>query len=191
VDWPASIDEARPDFDDPNLPPRLKRIAPDLDSARVPLAADGSELALSSFVWLVHEGLRLPPATGLPVYTQLNERCWPFRYADIRRSVDLHNHLLEQYAARHGLPFLHVAEFFPPDPGLFFDAVHLNVDGTRVQAWIVFRQLLPLVRARLESGAWPRPDRVPMAKHPSIGQQEPYTVSCDAKPTTCPSNRIL
>ena len=182
VDWPSGVDESHPDIDDPRLPERLKIIAKDLESARVPLAADGTELALSSFVWLVHDGLRLPPATSLPVYTKLNDGCWPYRYADIRRSVDLHNHVLEQYAARQGLPFLHVAELFPPDPRFFFDAVHLNLDGTRAHAWIVFRELLPIVRARLESGAWPRPDRMPMAKHPSIGPAQPYTLSCVGQP---------
>lgn len=182
LDWPPGLDEAHPAIGDPRLPPRLKTILADLESARVPLEAEGTELAIASFVWLVFEGLRLPPETYAPIYTHLNDNCWPYRYADMRRSVDLHNRVLEQYAARHDLPYLRVAEVFPRDPSLFFDAVHVNADGTRMQAWIVFRALIPIVRARLESGAWPRPDRVPLSKHPSIGPGRPYTLSCGDQP---------
>jgi hypothetical protein len=86
--------------------------------------------------------------------------------------------LLEQYALKHGMPFVDVASSFPNDPDLFSDAFHLNSDGTRAHAWIVFRALVPLVRARIASGAWPRPDRIPLVDHPNIGAARPYVVTC-------------
>jgi hypothetical protein len=148
----------------------------------VPLETAGGELAMSSFVWLVRPGLRLDPERHGLIYNELNERCWPYRYADIRRWVDLHNHVMERYAAEHRLPFLDVAADFPEDPDLFFDAVHLNADGTRLHAWLVFRALVPIVRSRIASGAWPRPDRVPQVDHPAIAPGRPYTLSCPRKP---------
>jgi hypothetical protein len=181
--WPTGIDEARPDITSKRLPDRLQRILIDLDSARTALDAAGSELALSSFAWLVYDGLRLDPIRHPIIYRHLNEGCWPYRYADLRRALDLHNHVLEQYAHVHGLGFIDVAADFPMDPALFFDAIHLNADGTRAHAWIAFQGLLPIVRARLESGAWPRPDRVPLQEHPAIGPGRPYPVSCDSRAT--------
>lgn len=132
---------------------------------------------VTSFEFLVFDGLRLDPLRDAAIHRHLNALCWPFRYADLRRDIDLHNHVLEQYAAARNLPFIDVAGAFPPDPRLFFDAIHLNADGTRVHAWIVFRAVLPLVRARVESGRWPRPDRVPERADP-LGSARPFTVSC-------------
>ena len=98
------------------------------------------------------DGLQLDTRRHAPIYRHLNEGCWPYRYADLRRAVDLHNHILQRYAVAHGLPFVDVAAEFPPDQDLFFDAVHLNDDGTRLHAWIVFRALLPLVRVENRIG---------------------------------------
>ena len=176
--WPSGIDEAHPDIRRNDLPRPEAQILRDLESARTSLEAEGAELALSSFIWLVFEGLRLDPVRDVVIYNHLNGGCWPYRYADLRRAVDLHNHILEQYAAAHRLPFIDAAAAFPPDPELFYDAVHLNTDGTRLQAWIVFRALVPIVRSHLESGVWPRPDRVPQTEHPVIGPGQPFTVSC-------------
>jgi hypothetical protein len=53
------------------------------------------------------------------------------------------------------------------------------IDGTRGHAWIVFQQLLPIVRARLESGVWPRPDRVAQSEHPAITGGAPLH-ACEA-----------
>ena len=73
-----------------------------------------------------------------------------------------------------------MAGAFPLDPGLFIDKVHLNTDGTRLHAWILFRALIPLVRARLASDDWPRPDRVALSTHPAIGAAQPYPLTCPA-----------
>ena len=176
--FPNGLDEAAPDIARLDLPAPERAILADLESARTTLERSGSELALSSFAWLVFDGLRLDTRRHAAIYRHLNEGCWPYRYADLRRAVDLHNHILQRYALAHGLPFVDVAAEFPPDQDLFFDAVHLNDDGTRLHAWIVFRALLPLVRSKIEAGVWPRPDQVPQTDHPSITAGEPYTVSC-------------
>jgi hypothetical protein len=177
LSWPKGLDETQPDLASPRLPPHLQNLLGGLDTMRTDIEATGGELAVSSFEFLVFDGLRLDPLRDGVIYRHLNAQCWPLRYADLRRDIDLHNHVLEQYAAARDLPFIDVAGVFPPDPTLFFDAIHFNADGTRAHAWIVFRALLPLVRARIESGAWPQRDRVPQPADP-IGSARPLTVSC-------------
>jgi hypothetical protein len=178
IEWPTGLDEAEPDLTSPTLPTHLTEMIGALDTSRRVLAANGGELAVSTYVLLAHEGLRLDPRRDAMVYHSLNELCWPLRYADMRRDMDLNNRVLERYAAAAGVPFIDVAGAFPPDPSLFFDAVHFNDNGTRVHAWIVFRALLPIVRERLQSGAWPRPDRVAQSQQTPITPSVPFMVSC-------------
>jgi hypothetical protein len=45
----------------------------------------------------------------------------------------------------------------PFDPNLFFDAVHKTYAGERMQTWVTFMHLVPLIEQRLASGAWPKP----------------------------------
>lgn len=176
--FPPGLDEARPDIIQTNLPKQERNILNSLDWARAALPKSGSELALSSFVYLVFDGLRLDPLRHVVIYNHLNKRCWPYRYSDLRRGVDLHNQVLEQYALQHQMPFIDVAAAFPNDPDLFFDAIHLNDAGTRVHAWIVFRALVPLMGERIDTGAWPSPDREPLLEHPNIKPAQPLTLSC-------------
>jgi hypothetical protein len=98
----------------------------------------------------------------------LNRGWWPFRYADMRRMADFQNRVFARYAAAHDLPFVDVAARVPADPDLFIDAVHFNREGIRVQAWSVLNGILPRVREHLAEGVWPRPDRMPMRRHPGI-----------------------
>jgi hypothetical protein len=178
IDWPVGIDEANPDLRSPALPAHLKEKLRALDSGREALAAVGGELALASFVYIAYEGLRLDPQRHNVIYRAINHLCWPYRYADIRRDVDLDNNTVRRYAEQRGMEFIDVAGAFPRDPDLFFDAVHLNSDGTRVHAWIVFRALLKIVRERLQSGAWPRPDRAPLTEHPGLKPAQPFRFTC-------------
>jgi hypothetical protein len=176
--WPDGLDEQSPDVTRADLPLSLPVILHDLDTIRAAVEHDGGELALASFVWLARDGLRLDPVRQAHIYEMLNGRFWPYRYADVRRMADFQNRVFARYAAAHGVPFIDVAGVFPQDPALFLDAIHFNHEGTRLQAWIVFQALLPLMRDRLASGAWPRPDRVPLATHPAFGATRAYTVPC-------------
>ena len=178
IDWPVGIDEAKPDLGNRALPAHLKEKVEVLDSGRAALAAIGAELAPATFVYIPYEGLRLDPYRHNVIYRALNEHCWPYRYADIRRDVDLDNSVMRRYAELHGEELIDVAGSFPLDPDLFFDSVHLNGDGNRMQAWIVFRALIPIVKARLQSGAWPRPDRTPLTEHPGLRPAHPFRFTC-------------
>ena len=80
-----------------------------------------------------------------------------FRYRDMERLSNFQNRLLAKYAKAHDIPFIDTARYFPLDPDLFVDAVHTNYGGLRLQAWITFNLLLPVVEKHLADRSWPRP----------------------------------
>jgi hypothetical protein len=59
IEWPPGLDEADPDLSHPSMPVNLGTILRDLDAMRADLHGAGAELAVSSFVWLVHDGMVL------------------------------------------------------------------------------------------------------------------------------------
>jgi hypothetical protein len=184
--WPAGVDWETPDVDAKNLPLSLPMILRDLDDMRIATARTRALLVPSSFVWLVSDGLLLPGRRQQIIYHWLNEMTWPYTYADLRRLADFQNVVLRRWAAARGLPFLDVAAEYPQDPGLFLDAIHMNVDGTRLHGWLAFQGLLPLVRRQIHAGRLPRADRFPLASHPGFGPIRSYTLHC---PPPSPADR--
>jgi hypothetical protein len=156
VVWPAGLDEMDPDLAHPNLPVSLNVIQRDLDRIRNDLTTVGGELAVSSFLWMVKDGMVLDPVRHRYMLEQLNVANYPFRYREMERLAKFQNRLLAKYAAVHGLTFVDLARYFPLDPNLFQDAVHMTYGGVRLQAWISFQQLVNLAERRLEDGSWPR-----------------------------------
>lgn len=157
VVWPAGLDEADPDLAYPRLPVGLNIIQRDLDRIRTDLAGVGSDFALSSFMWMVKDGLVLDPVRHKYILEQLNVANYPYRYRDLERLANFQNRLFAKYATTHDIPFIDIAGQSPFDPDLFTDAVHTNYAGTRARAWTVFNQLLPTVEKHLADGSWPRP----------------------------------
>jgi hypothetical protein len=157
VVWPAGLDEFDPDLAYPTLPVNLNTIQQDLDRIRRDMDSIGGELAVSSFLWMVHDRLVLDPVRHKYILEQLNIANYPFRYRDLERLARFQNRVLAKYARVHGLPFLDIAGEMPFDPDLFVDAVHLNYAGVRLHAWIAFQQLLPTVEKHLADGSWPKP----------------------------------
>jgi hypothetical protein len=176
------VDERNPNVDSPALPLQLPRIFHDLDSIRDSLAPAGGQLVVCSFEWFTPQAVTLSPTRHQFIYKQLNSALWPLRYADIRRLADFQNRAFERYAASRHLPFVDVASLLPQDPNLFIDAIHMTDTGERVKAWIVFQQLVPLIRNEIESGRLPRP-----AGSHAVPSLPPFDVSqmalrCDEKP---------
>ena len=155
--WPKDVDERNPDVTKVPLPMDMDRVLANFDVMRMSLQSAGSELALSSFIWMVYPGMVLALDRHLTLYRFLNDTYWPATYAHLRRMADFQNRLFENYARRHDLAFTDVASVFPRDPDLFGDAIHMTEDGLRLQAWIYLQQLVPIIRARLQSHRWPRP----------------------------------
>lgn len=170
VNWPADLDEQQPDPHYPRLPVNLNTILRDMDAIRDALAGRGGQLILSSFVWLVEDNLVLDANRHRYIYQQLNEMFWPFPYRHMRRMADFQNRVFRAYANRHRLDFLDVAAVYPLDPNLFDDAIHMNPAGTRLHAWIVFNQLVPVLKRKLAAGELPRaPHPAPLA-HPAFAE---------------------
>jgi hypothetical protein len=157
VAWPAGLNEQDPDLSYPRLPINLNTILRDLDQIRADLATVGSEFALSSFQWLVKDGMVLDPIHHKYILEQLNVGYYPFRYRDMERLAAFQNRLFAKYARTHRLLFVDIVRYTPFDPDLNIDAVHTNYAGTRVRGWVAFNQLLPTIEKRLADGSWPRP----------------------------------
>ncbi len=177
VVWPEGLDERDPDLAYPNLPSNLTSIQRDLDRIRSELASVGKgQLALSSFLWMVKDGLVLDPVRHKYILEQLNAAYWPAHYREIERLAKFQNRVFAKYAAVHGLPFVDFARYMPFDPDLYVDAVHLTYTGIRLQAWIAFNQLLPTIETHLKDGSWPSP-RQPDLPLPTFTPRQ-ITFSC-------------
>lgn len=168
LDWPAGLDEKAPDISRPDLPLNLSTIVGDLEQMRTDLAKVDAEFAISSFMWMVRDGMLLDPVRHRYMLDQLNVGKFPFTYRDLERMAAFQNRVLATYARAHDLPFFDVARTMPFDPNLFFDAVHKTYPGERMQAWVTFLYLVPLIEQRLASGAWPKPVPKMAATHPAF-----------------------
>ena len=155
LQWPDEVDKGNPNPDSPYLPLQLPAIVKDLDTIRAGLHSIGGSLAVCSFEWYAPSGAPLSPTRHEQIYQQLNTVLWPLQYADIRRLNDFQNRVLRNYAASRKIPFLDVAGEIPQDPDLFVDAIHMTEVGERVKAWIVFQQLVPVIRRLIDSGQLP------------------------------------
>ena len=188
LEWPAGVDEKNPDPDSARLPLELPRIIKDIDSVRASIESNGGRLMLCSFVWLAADGMPLSPTRHKHIYRQLNTVLWPLRYRDIRRLADFQNRVFQRYAAVRGVTFTDVASAMPQDPDLFTDAIHMTDAGERLKAWIIFQQLVPLVRRGIESGQLPRPRATrPLPPPPNFAEHE---MSTRCEDPTGPVSRI-
>lgn len=179
------VDEANPDSRSRQLPVELPEIVSDLEGIHASLAGIGGELVMTSFVWMVTDGMKLELPRQLPLFNYLNRDYWPASYATMRRLADLQNRVFRDFARRHRLPFIDLAGAFPLDSNLFADGVHLRYAASRLKAWIVFQDLLGVIDARVAAGALPRPMAHPGARHPAFGQPTPRTISRAAVLASC------
>ena len=154
--WPTGVDERAPDITRADLPVNLPVILGDLDRIRAALAGIDSELVLSSYMWLVRDGMELNPIRHRPILEYLNVGYFPYRYRDMARLAAFQNRVFARYAAVHGLGFVDVAGVMPFDPDLFVDAIHGTQAGVRLRGWIAFQQLLPIIEQHLANGTWPK-----------------------------------
>src|SRR5205823_3408763 len=111
-----------------DLPMNLTTVISDLERMRTALSSQGGELAVASFVWLVHDGMRLDLTRHLAIYRYLNDTYWPISYALIRRMADFQNRVFRKYAESRRLAYVDIAGMFPQDPDLFDDAIHLKYE---------------------------------------------------------------
>lgn len=187
VNWPQQLDEHDPDINDPNLPLQLNIILSDLDKILMQTREQDSILVLSSFIWLVEDGMILDPKRDILIWRQLNETFWPVPYAHFHRLANFQNKAFENYAQARDIPFIDVATKFPKDPRWFNDAIHMKEDGLRLRAWITFQMLLPEIKRSIDSGKLPKPDRVDLKVHPNITSIMPKLISRQELLSQCDS----
>jgi hypothetical protein len=179
VVWPRDVDEFDPPLAHPDLPADLTTILRDLDDMRTRVAGAGADFVLSSFFWLVFDGMTLHPVRNRGIYLYLNSTFHPYRYRDMERMARFQNRVFAKYARTHGVAFLDVAGRMPKEPDLFVDAIHGTYDGVRVHAWIATQQLVPLLRDRISQGRLPRAARTGLRAHPAFpGNERTITYDC-------------
>ena len=164
----VGLDENAPDVARKDLPLNLPTIIADLDRIRADLAKVDGEFAIASFHWLVKDGLELDAVRHKTILQSLNVNHFPYTYRDLERMTAFQNRVFGKYAAVHGLPFIDVAKHMPYDPDLFSDPVHNTPAGVKLRAWIMLQQLVPVIEARLGSGAWPKPPPEMGTTHPAF-----------------------
>jgi hypothetical protein len=152
--WPSDVDEQNPDLQSPNLPVNLPIILRDLDVIDSAARGAGAKLIVSSYKWLVYDGMTFDPALHNNIYEFLEQ--YPWRYGDIRRLADFQNRVLRRYAEHKDIGFIDIDRSFPNSPDLFMDAVHKAYAGEKIHAWIVINWLLPHINEWLAEGALPR-----------------------------------
>jgi hypothetical protein len=155
IAWPAGVDEQHPDIARPDLPLNMSDAVGDLEQSRTDLAVIGSDFALSSFLWLVDDGLKVDAIKGRHIWEMNNRFYWPWTYHDLRRGIDFTNRVYKAFAEKHRLSFLDVDQLVPRDPDLFADGLHMTESGVRVKAWAFFKELLEPIKAKLASRQWP------------------------------------
>jgi hypothetical protein len=189
VSWPPDVNEFDPPLGHNNLPVSLTSIIRDLDHIRTVVAMSGGDLAVSSFFWLVYDGMKLDPVRNRFLFYYLNDLYFPYRYRDMERLAAFQNRTLRKFAETRGLPFLDIAGALPRDPDMFDDAVHAKYGGVRLHAWIVAQMLAPLLRKRIVSGQLPRPYQSDLQMHPAFSGSQ-RTVLFECRPDTGRSTEI-
>lgn len=147
---------------------QLATILDDLCQIKEDLGSKKGKLILSTFDWLVYEGMVLHPVRHRGIYTYLNRKYWPITYQNMRRMADFQNRVFRAWAENNGIDLIDVAGQMPREPDLYVDAIHNSVLGVRIRAWIVFQALLPIVERDLQQGIIPVPDAERLTEHPYL-----------------------
>lgn len=123
---------------------------------------------MTSFVWMVRDGLKLQLPRDLTLYNYLNSTYAPLTYVDLRRAADFQNRVFRNCARLYHLLWFDVAAKSPLDPLLFGDAIHMTEQGLRLQAWIYLQMIAAWLEREVAAGRLPRPMQHPRAEHPDI-----------------------
>jgi hypothetical protein len=184
--WPANVDEQHPDPDVPALPMRLEHTVHNLDRIRIDVESIQGELAVASFVWMIPDPrVPLDLTRHRDLYIYLNRTLWPVSYAHLRRMADFQNRLLRAFADKRHVTYVEIAAHIPQDPDLFGDPIHMGSPGLRLQAWIVFQQLVPWLQTALDRHRLPKPMQTPRLVHPAFSGDTRQLVSLDSLRATC------
>ncbi len=142
-------------LDQPGLPFSLNEEITELRYIERATQAIHAKLFLTSSIVVAHEGLRLDLSRDYRIYDELNNEYWPLTYREVRSGADFENRAYRELSMEDHLGFLEIAKYFPQDPALFGDMIHLMDSGMNLQAWIVAEELAPVIREKVKKGEWP------------------------------------
>ncbi|HXD75873.1 MAG TPA: hypothetical protein VN628_19140, partial [Vicinamibacterales bacterium] len=186
--WIDGISESSPDISKPRLPMDQQVIVDNLKLIQAAAAANGTDLGIASFVWMVYPGMRLDLSKHLVLFRYLNETYFPATYAHMRRMADFQNRVFRAFVNAYGLTYLPMDETYPRDPDLFGDAIHMTERGQRLQAWIYLQELIPIIQARIDAHRWPKaPAATPVSA--AWATTPPHTVSLAQVIESCPTHQ--
>lgn len=166
--WPADVSESDPDVTHRPLPMGLDTVMANFDTMRTAIQASGGQLALTSEIAMVREGLVVELPRDATLFASINEANYPITYAQLRRAMDFQNRAYRKYAALHELPFIDKTAALPLDPELFLDIVHMRPTGNRLQSWFLFQWLIRWIDQEVSAGRLPRPMQHPREAHPAF-----------------------
>ena len=149
---PENYDEANPRLEALGGFLGLDRVIASLDSIHAGVTARGARMVMTSFSWLVEDGLRLDLPRQQNIYDYLNRYYWPIGYAGLRRLVDVENAVFADWARRQNVALVDIAALMLRDPELFIDAIHNNERGVRLRSWILLTNCFPCCAMTLPAG---------------------------------------
>lgn len=159
--------EQNPHPDAPDLPLRLPEIVRDLNSLVSTMDTAHQSLVLCSFAMQVADSLLSLAPYNLS-YTYWLHDFLGYRTRDIARYHHFQNRVFKNYAASRSIPFIDVAAMLDTMPYAFSDGIHMNPHGIKLHALAVFKDLVPLLRQKINAGTLPYKVRVPYSTHPYI-----------------------
>jgi hypothetical protein len=123
---------------------------------------------MSSFYWMVYDGMQVDPVESASLLWYLNRTFYPTTYRDMERLAAFQNRVFRVWADAHHVPFIDVASRMPREPLLFGDAIHDTPSGWRIRAWLVFLDLVPIIEEAIQKGDLPKPAVVNYERHPNL-----------------------
>ncbi len=171
---PDGIDEFSPDAKDLGAILNLGIILEDLNEIKKEVEAAGAKMIMTTFKWLVFDGMVLDPVKHRGLYVYLNRIFWPISYENMERMALFQNRVFKQWAQENRLDLLEVAENIPQEPDLFIDAIHSNQLGVKIRGWTVFAGLIPFLERDINEGIVPRIPKKGFNQHPFMN--ESYTI---------------
>lgn len=165
--WPNGLDEHNPEINTANLPVSLNQISDNLSGIIRNMDTTNQTLLLCSYAMVCEDSVLKQKAFNY-AYTYWLHELGRVEMKHISRLNNFENRYFKKFAEKNSVGFADVAEVLKKYPQLFDDGIHLSSEGMKLQAWVVYQQLLPIITQRIASGVWPHKKIVADTKHPHI-----------------------
>ncbi len=172
---PDGVDELSPDVKKLGAALNLGIILSDLDEIKMEVEKTGAKMIMTTFKWLVFDGMVLDPVKYRGLYIYLNRIFWPMSYKNMERMALFQNRVFKKWSQENGLDLVEVAEKIPQEPDLFIDAIHNTQLGIKVRGWTVFEGLIPILERDIKEGILPRLPKNRLHQHPFL--KESYAIN--------------